>query len=475
MITFASVFVILFFIFVLQGIWLFISELAGKDLNAFTIFKFLSFYAPTIVPLVLPLSVLLAAIMTFGSFAENYEFAAMKSSGISLNRAMKMLNITIVLLSLVSFVFANNVIPESQYRFLNLRKDIVQSKPAMAIAEGQFNNIGTMSIKVDKKLGENGNELEGVIIHLKNNETGMGANTVIKAKKGLLKSEDSSNLLQLELFDGNYYENVIPKEYNERKKEPFAKSSFKKYIINVDLSKLNKMGQDEGDITSEKMLNINEIKYAVDSLQANYNKDVVSFSDNIVQRVDYVMQKKVKQNEKPEKNVDDLLSLFTKEDKVKILDQAKNNTSSTEFSIQNSKSDLESKKKNINAHWIVFHEKFMIAYSCLLMFFIGAPLGAIIRKGGIGLPIVFAVIIFIAYHFLNLFGRKLAQEDVISPFLGTWMSSIFLTPLAILLTYRATNDIGLMISFDWLTDPFKKIFSKFGTTNKQNDTTQHTT
>ena len=459
MITFASVFVILFFIFVLQGIWLFISELAGKDLNAFTIFKFLSFYAPTIVPLVLPLSVLLAAIMTFGSFAENYEFAAMKSSGISLNRAMKMLNITIVLLSLVSFVFANNVIPESQYRFLNLRKDIVQSKPAMAIAEGQFNNIGTMSIKVDKKLGENGNELEGVIIHLKNNETGMGANTVIKAKKGLLKSEDSSNLLQLELFDGNYYENVVPKDYNERKKEPFAKSSFKKYIINVDLTKLNKMGQDEGDITSEKMLNINEIKYAVDSLQANYNKDVVSFSDNIVQRVDYVMQKKVKQNDKPEKNVDDLLSLFTKEDKAKILDQAKNNTSSTEFSIQNSKSDLESKKKNINAHWIVFHEKFMIAYSCLLMFFIGAPLGAIIRKGGLGLPIVFAVIIFIAYHFLNLFGRKLAQEDVVSPFLGTWMSSLFLTPLAILLTYRATNDIGLMISFDWLTDPFKKIFS----------------
>ena len=118
----------------------------------------------------------------------------------------------------------------------------------------------------------------------------------------------------------------------------------------------------------------------------------------------------------------------------------------------------------------------MIAYSCLLMFFIGAPLGAIIRKGGIGLPIVFAVIIFIAYHFMNVFGRKLAQEAAIPPFLGTWLASIVLTPLAITLTYRATNDIGIMISFDWLIDPIKKIFSKLNkNSNTNNDTTQHTT
>ena len=156
MITFTTVFVILFFIFVLQGIWLFISELAGKDLDLFTIIKFLSYYAPTIVPLVLPLSILLAGIMTFGSFAENYEFAAMKSSGISLQRAMKMLTISIGILAFVSFFFANNVIPEAQYKFINLRKTIIQQKPAMAIAEGQFNTIGNSSIKVDKKSGDNG-------------------------------------------------------------------------------------------------------------------------------------------------------------------------------------------------------------------------------------------------------------------------------------------------------------------------------
>ena len=180
LITFTTVFVILFFIFVLQGIWLFIAELAGKDLDFFTIIKFLSFYAPTIVPLVLPLSILLAGIMTFGSFAENYEFAAMKSSGISLQRAMKMLTITIGILAFVSFFFANNVIPEAQYKFINLRKTIVQQKPAMAIAEGQFNTIGTSNIKVDKKSGDNGEFLEGVTMHVKNNNMGLGANTIIK-------------------------------------------------------------------------------------------------------------------------------------------------------------------------------------------------------------------------------------------------------------------------------------------------------
>src|SRR5690606_38376178 len=144
-------------------------------------------------------------------------------------------------------------------------------------------------------------------------------------------------------------------------------------------------------------------------------------------------------------------------------------------SIENSQSDLLNKQKNIYSHWIVYHEKFMLAYSCLLMFFIGAPLGAIIRKGGIGLPMVFAVIIFIAYHFMNVFGRKLAQEAAVFPFLGTWLASIVLTPLAIFLTYRATNDIGLMISFDWLTEPIQKLFSKFNKTKQQNDTTQHTT
>ena len=469
MITFTTVFVILFFIFVLQGIWLFIAELAGKDLDLFTIIKFLSYYAPTIVPLVLPLSILLAGIMTFGSFAENYEFAAMKSSGISLQRAMKMLTITIGILAFVSFFFANNIIPEAQYKFINLRKTIVQQKPAMAITEGQFNTIGSSTIKVDKKSGDNGEFLDGVTMHVKNTNLGLGANTIIKAKKGLLTSEEDSNYLQLELYDGHYYEDVQPTNYEDRNKMPFAKSSFKKYVITIDLTKLNQAEIDQGDITSEKMLTIPELKYTLDSLQNNFDKDVVSFADNLAVRNDIIFNKKIHKINLTapikDKIVQDLLSLFSKKDKIQIVEMAKNNISSTDFSIQNTKMDLEFKSKNINAHWLAIHEKFVIAYSCLLMFFIGAPLGAIIRKGGLGLPIVFAMLIFISFHFINTFGRKLAQEDTITPFLGAWMASLLMTPFAVLLTYRATNDIGIMVNFDWITEPFQKLFSKITQNN----------
>ena len=433
-------------------------------MDFFTIIKFLSFYAPTIVPLVLPLSVLLAAIMTFGSFAENYEFAAMKSSGISLQRAMKMLTITIGILAFVSFFFANNVIPDAQYKFINLRKTIVQQKPAMAIAEGQFNTIGTSNIKVEKKSGENGEFLEGVTMHVKNNSMGLGANTVIKAKTGILTSEDDSNYLQLELYDGYYYEDLHPKKFEERKRLPFTKSSFKKYVINIDLTKLNQAEIDDGNITSEKMLTVPELKYTIDSLQKSYNKDVISYADNIIMRTENIFRKNSSTSAKdtlPKKEVPkELLSIFNEMERKQILEVAKSNTTSSEFSIQSNKTDLEIKSKNINNHWLAIHEKFVIAYSCLLMFFIGAPLGAIIRKGGLGLPIVFAMLIFISFHFINTFGRKIAQEDSIPPFLGAWMASIIMTPFAVLLTYRATNDIGMSINFDWLTEPLIKLFSK---------------
>jgi len=472
MITFTTVFVILFFIFVLQGVWLFIDQLAGKGLDVITIIKFLWYYAPTIVPLVLPLSVLLAAIMTFGSFAENYEFAAMKSSGISLQRAMKMLTITIGILSIISFFFANNVIPKAQYNFINLRKDIMQQKPAMAIAEGQFNVIGNSNIKVDKKSGENGEILEGITMHVKKADMGLGANTIIKAKNGLLTSEENSNYLQLELYDGYYYEDIHPKNYEERNKVPFAKSSFKKYNLNIDLTKLNQAELDESNVTSEKMLNISELNITIDSLQKNYKNEIISFTENISSRNDYLFFKKTELTlnaTTSNKKTPNLLQLYSDSDKLKILDMAINNITSTEFSIQNSNVDFEYKSKNINQHWYAIYEKFIIAYSCLLMFFIGAPLGAIIKKGGLGLPIVFAMMIFITFHIINTLGRKLAQEDSISPFLGSAMASLILTPLAIFLTHRATNDIAITINLDWIITPIKNSINYFKKEKTNND------
>lgn len=458
LITFTTVFVILFFIFVLQVVWLFISELAGKDLDIFMIIKFLLYKMPSIIPLVLPLSVLLASIMTFGSLAENYEFAAMKSSGISLQRAMRSLTYFIILLSIVAFIFANNVIPFAEYKFINFRRNIAQVKPAMAIAEGQFSEVGLYNIKVEKKSGEGGRFLSQVTIH-KKSVLGSGSNTVIKAKKGELISNENSNVLKLVLKDGNYYEDIIPKKFEERNKVPFAKSEFKKYIINIDLSKLNNANLDEEQISNTNtMLTVGELKFTIDSLEKNYKKDVISFTENISQRTTNTNRITPIAEQQNIFSFNNILQNFSDTEKSNILKAASSNVESINFSLESSKYEIEDKQKNINQHWIAFYDKFVIAYACMLMFFIGAPLGAIIRKGGLGLPIVFSILIFIIFHFINTFGKKVAGQDEISPFLGCWMSSFVLTPLAILLTKRATDDKGFSINFDWLTAYFSRLF-----------------
>lgn len=417
---------------------------------------------PSVVPLVIPLSVLLASIMTFGDFAENYEFAAMKSAGISLNRALKNLAIFMFFFSIGAFFFANNVIPYADYKFVNLRKNIAQKKPAMAIAEGQFSEVGNYTIKVDKKSGENGNILNGVTIHKKSNN-GDGNTTIIKAKNGELISNESSNILKMVLFNGNYYEDIVPKKFEERNKVPFAKAYFKKDIINIDLTKMNKSEVNEGEISNtNSMLNINELKYTLDSLNTNFKKDIVSFTENIYQRsgVNGII---IFKNDNVNSNLykGSLLNNVEQSKKSEILRIASSTIENTNFSIDSSIIEMREKQKNINNHWIALYDKYVIAFACILMFFIGAPLGSIIRKGGLGLPIVFAVSIFIIFHFINTFGKKVAQENGIPPFLGTWMASIILTPLAILLTYRATNDIGGMINIDSITTPINNLFVKF--------------
>ena len=458
LITFTTVFVILFFIFVLQVVWLFINELAGKDLDIFMIIKFLLYKMPSIIPLVLPLSVLLSSIMTFGSLAENYEFAAMKSSGISLQRAMRSLTYFIILLSIVAFIFANNVIPFAEYKFINFRRNIAQVKPAMAIAEGQFSEVGLYNIKVEKKSGEGGRFLSQVTIH-KKSVLGSGSNTVIKAKKGELISNENSNVLKLVLKDGNYYEDIIPKKFEERNKVPFAKSEFKKYIINIDLSKLNNANLDEEQISNTNtMLTVGELKFTIDSLEKNYKKDVISFTENISQRTTNTNRITPIAEQQNIFSFNNILQNFSDTEKSNILKAASSNVETINFSLESSKYEIEDKQKNINQHWIAFYDKFVIAYACMLMFFIGAPLGAIIRKGGLGLPIVFSILIFIIFHFINTFGKKVAGQDEISPFMGCWMSSFVLTPLAILLTKRATDDKGFSINFDWLTAYFSRLF-----------------
>jgi lipopolysaccharide export system permease protein len=385
----------------------------------------------------------------------------MKSAGISLRRALQPLFLFVVFLSIAAFLFANSVIPYAEYKFINFRKNIAQAKPALAIAEGQFSDVGVYNIKVNKKSGENGENLTGITIH-KKSELGDGSRIVIKAKNGKLVSSKDSNTLQLILNDGNYYEDILPKNYEDRPKMPFVKTAFKKNIITIDISEFNKIDVDNENITNTNtMLTTNELRYTIDSLQKNYKTDVASYTDNITQRVGFQKstQPEVKIIKIKKKFNPNLLSYFNTKQQLDILNLANSNLESIKYSIETSNTEFKTKQININGHLIALYDKFVIAFACFLMFFIGAPLGAIIRKGGLGLPVVFAMLIFISFHFANTFGKKLAEEGSLTPFLGSWMSSLVLTPLAILLTYRATNDIGL-INLDIIVAPIQQFIKK---------------
>jgi len=467
--SFLSVFTILYFIFVLQGVWVYIEELAGKDLDLFTVARFLFYYSPRMISMVLPLSVLLSSIMTFGSFAENYEFAAMKSAGISLQRSMRSPTIFILGLSLISFWFVNDVAPKSEYKFVNMRRDIIQAKPAMAIAPGQFNDLGKISLKVDEKTGKKGEDLENVTIHIKS-DIGTVNRTVIRSEEGQLESDDAANLLNLHLLNGNYYEDVTTKTFEQQQRMPFAKAHFEKYTIVVDLSQFEVEENNDEINSTAKMMNVSQLKTAMDSLGTNLSREINSQTENVAVRTENpVFQSRPNQTVITVDTEEKFIEAESERRLGQIFRTAANNAENIKFSVQNNIDRNENQLKEINFHEHVLQNKFALAFSCMLMFFIGAPLGAIIRKGGVGLPMVFAVIIFITYHFVNTFGYKLAQENVLSGWFGAWVGTFTLLPLAVNFSYKATRDRGVSsmdnIWYDVKTW-FVKQFKKFKTTQK---------
>lgn len=435
--------------------------------------------------------------MIFGNFAENYEFAAMKSSGISLQRAMRSISVFILLLSITTFFFANNVIPWGEYESRNLRRNIAQLTPAMAIAEGQFNTIGDVTIKVDEKSGENGNFLKNIVLFKK---TGNQNKTVIKAKTGELISSEKSNILQLVLSDGNYYQDLKVRDPKKRKKVPHAKSSFDKYTMNIDLSEFNKVDLGEkGKAVTYRMLKINELIPTIDSLEQKITIDNNKEIDNLYNslaihnkqnkkpiikeireeiREDTLKQLKIfnqtttkktkvksalKKNKKVKQKLfqsnGEILDLFTNKEKVQILDFAISNSETSYKQIERKENSLKNQVSNINLHKMALQKKFALAVSCFLLFFVGAPLGAIIRKGGMGLPMVIAIILFLTYWFIGMFAENSAEKAAIPTLLGAWLSTIIMLPLGIILTKNATSDKGIL-NTDGITLFFSKIWNR---------------
>lgn len=460
--TFFSVFTVLLLIFLLQSVWVYISELAGKDLELDVILKFLIFVAPRIVALILPLTILLASIMVFGSFSENYEFAAMKSTGISLQRAMKSLSVFIILLAGVSFFFANTVIPAAEYNFFNLRRNIAKVKPAFAIAEGQFNQLADINIKVANKSGDRGQFLEDVIIHQKKG-TINGNYNVIKSKTGEFISLDDSDIIQLVLIDGNYYDELQPADYIKRtKNRPQVKSTFDTYTINIDISTFNVVDFEKKDITTKhNMLGISDLNKTIDSLALGKKRVFDEFSKTMQTRSNHdQLNTNYTSQLNDSLNTDiDILSLFKTNKKIQLTNLALNSVKTIKRDLKTKSKSFEVNQMNLNKHIVAFYDKFALGLSCIILFFVGAPLGALIRKGGIGLPLVIAILIFLTYHFIGLFAKNSSEDSSLDPVLATWVSSLIMLPFSIYLTNRATKDRALL-DLDSMIIPLKNWVNK---------------
>ena len=448
-------------IFLLQSVWLYIKELAGKELEIEIIFKFLIYVSPRIIVLVLPLTILLASIMVFGKFAEDYEFAAMKSTGISLQRAMRSLGVFILALSIVTFFFANNVIPAAEFNFYSLRKNIAKVKPSLAIAEGQFNQIGPLvNIKVGEKTGENGEFLKDVVIHEKKSDKDRYNSRVTISERGEFRSIESSDIVQLILYDANVYNDLETQGRSNNGTRPFIKSTNEKYTLNIDLSEFNNVDFDEESaVAKHNMLPIVQLDSVIDSMKVKKADLYKDFSSNMYERSRIrLLNTNIKVLEDSLYNENNFLKLFPPEKSKSIVQLALNATNSTKQIFQGKKKVIDVAEVNLNKHIIAYYDKFALAFMCIILFFVGAPLGALIKKGGMGLPIVIAVVIFLSYHFIGIFAKNGAEDGSVNPILAAWLSTLIMLPIGVYLTSRATKDRGLL-DIDAVLEPLKKRFS----------------
>ena len=316
------------------------------------------------------------------------------------------------------------------------------------------------NIRVDRKYGDNDQFLENVIIHKKTpNKT--GNYTLIKSKKGELISSVNSNVLSLKLTDGNYYEDLQPKKVKQKQKLPFVKSSFKEYTMNLNLGDINDVTISESDYSkNRKMRGINVLIKDVDSFSTDLNRNIKNHfkrtqSSSGIKHLYKKIDPECTTTIFPEK-ITDILDL---ESKKNALHSSKNNVEDIISRLTVYDKTLRKQKEDLNKFEIAIHEKFALGIACIVLFFIGAPVGAIIRKGGLGLPALYAFGLFLVYYFIGIFAKNTAEDGSISPFLASWLSTFIFMPLGILFTYRATNDKGL-ISFGEVFDKIAKLFKK---------------
>jgi len=461
---FFSFFFILMFIFLIQIIWVFIDDLAGKEIDFEIIFKFLLFYSPKLLPLVIPLTVLLASIMTFGNLSEQSELAAIKSSGMSLFRSMRGIIVFNLILSVGMFFIANTLIPFAEFKSYNLRKNLAKLKPALAITEGVFNDINLMNIKVGRKYGPNNTLLEDVIIH-KNNFNSKNT-LVIKAESGELISRETDEILQLILKNGKRYQEIESTKPNSKQFVPHTYVSFEKYIMNIDLRDFNNVDFDEEKYSNTyRMQSVSQLKFSIDSLSNKLDFIYDNFGKNFYTRTGISnFQNNIRMDNKSKgkvlfTNYRNHLNDYPKDIQLSIINAALNVIKGQKQVLVNQKNTFFIKEKIINLHKSNLFDKYALALTSIILFFVGAPIGAIIRKGGFGLPMVVSLILFLSYHFMGTFSRNSAEDGSLDPLIASWLPNLIMLPLGLYLIWRASLDKSIF-NFDKITYPINVFINK---------------
>ncbi len=436
---FLATFFIALFILVIQFFWLYIDEFVGKGIDLFTLLQFISYVSTTLVPLALPLGILLASIMTFGNLGESFELVAIKSAGIPLIRFMRPVFFVSILLGLVAFAFANYVIPVAELKMRTLLYDIRVAKPAFDIKEGVFyKKLDGYTIKIGRK--EHDSIIYNVVIY---EHSYTLQDNILLADKGTMTVSPDQRFLYFHLQNGwRYQEKGNPGSIET----DYYRLGFKEYKKVFDLSsfKLTKTA-DSTFKNYYKMLSLNQLTTVVDSLQ----KLTVIASKKAqreiavtlpLQTIPDSLWAKSKPIAKKIKNFEELIPDSLKRN---VFNTLTTKIAGVKNQVDFLAYDYIEQQKQIRLHKVERHRKFTLSFACIVLFLIGAPLGSIIRKGGLGLPLVISVLFFIAFHITNTSGEKLVKEDILKPFGGMWLSTMILIPIGIFLTWKAMQDSNL--------------------------------
>ncbi len=466
---FVMTFFIVLFVLLMQFLWKYVDDLVGKGLE-FSVLGEMMFYASfALLPLVFPLAMLLASIMTFGSLGENYELVAMKASGISLFRIMKPLIVIAVIITGMAFYFSNSIIPKTNLKFSTLLYSVKQQKPEMVVQAGVFSNeMDGYSIKVGRKDSKT-KMLYDVMIY--DHTQGQTNESVTVADSGFMKITQDKKFMVLNLYNGVNYAEEKPKDRRAKDNHAFQRRKFTEQTIRVKLRGFDFNRRDESIFRNQyRMLNTTELRLMEDTLSDNYysrlKKYMLQLSPNqtlnrkmvnLIARNDSLMQEIKVQQPDTIFNVDTFLARQDKWVQAEIAGSALSNARANKQTIDMYQGQLYTQKKTLNKYRMELHRKFTLSFAVLVFFFIGAPLGAIIRKGGLGMPVIVSILLFIFYYIISMSGEKSAREDAWSMVGGMWFSTFIFLPVGVWLTYKAVTDSAIMSA-----ETYTRFFNRLG-------------